>query len=61
MTRKQLVEGLRVLHEGDEILEIKYNHRRRCVNVWYITAKDKREGQLLIAYATEQRLQAKPK
>ncbi len=62
MTRKQLVNGLRALHESDNIYDVKFNKKRQCVILNYTTAPPTyREGQLIISYATEQRLQTKPK
>ena len=60
MTRKQLVSGLRALHESDVITNIKLNSKRKAVVIEYYTTmipeikglNAKRYGQLIITYAT---------
>lgn len=56
MTRKQLVNGLRALHEDTEIDSIRTNKRTKAVEIMFGTT-----GLLILSYATEQRLQTKPK
>lgn len=65
MTRKQLVSGLRALREDAEIYSIRINKRAPSIVIDYISPPNHRQGQLIITipdnYATEQRLQTKPK
>ena len=62
MTRKQLVEGLRALHEADKIVSIQTSKRTGNVQVEYVH-KSGLTFKLIITSpnATEQRLQTKPK
>lgn len=56
MTRKQLVEGLRALHENDVIVEIKYRKTKRKNHVEIQYINDQSEPlyrTLIIAYATK--------
>ncbi len=64
MTRKQLVEGLRALHETDIITSIRITKRNKSVLIQYRSSSAPQTfGQLIITSpnATEQRLQTKPK